>query len=422
MNNILDNRDIILFLGAGFSVDSCLPVIGDFGSHCKQEHEKLKNHADPCGKYKNAGPMLNESFKVFEQFQRYCRTSKIMSEDDIDNMEQIFTIAEVLRESGIAEIKLDKTMYQIQELIAHIQLTLWKVYQKCPLISKQLEISTPIKDIYRPFFEELRGHIGKVTIITTNYDLIIESMFLDLGYRCIYPILNNGHKRSIIVGQRTLEDVKNNNSRYVEYLYKVEESGQTGDFKIVTNDEYRNSPILCKLHGSINYFYDTREEIGKQIYVADDLGNGEHIGKSGSWNNRPSILALDAIWNLHNKYGRSLAPAIIPPTYSKLTGHNWLREIWHVAFRALAKAKRILFIGYSFTETDGFMRAMLQGAMAMREAEDFPEIYLIDKSKETICRYKKLFKSELTKVFEMEFSKAVSNGVIKECLGSQSQS
>lgn len=411
-----------MFLGAGFSVDSCLPVISNFGCLCKKEHEALKKHAEPSVDYRNVGPMLNESFKVFEQFQSYCRTSKIMSEYDIGNMEQLFTIAEVLRESGISEIKLDNTIYQIQELIAHIQLTLWKVYQKCPLISAKTEISEPKRKIYEPFFEELKKHISKVTIITTNYDLIIESIFLDSEYRCIYPILNNGHERSIIAGQRTLEDVKNNNSRYVEYLYKVEECGQTGDFKIVTNDEYRNSPILCKLHGSINYFYDTREEIGKQIYVADDLGNEEDIGKSGSWNNRPSILALDAIWNLHNKYGRSLAPAIIPPTYSKLTGHNWLREIWNVAFRALAKAKRILFIGYSFTETDGFMRAMLQGAMAMREAKDFPKIYLIDKSKETICRYKKLFNSELTEVFEMEFSEAVSKCVIKECLGSQSQS
>jgi len=424
MNDILKNRDTVLFLGAGFSADSDLPVMAEFGRYIEDEHMKFKKrkHDDPCAKpnqkegFRKAGPMLVESFEVFKLFQNFCRQSKIMSEKAIQNMEQIFAVAETLRESGISHINLDGTTYDIHELISHIQLALWKVYHTGRLAKKNDtgDYTKIRKKIYEPFFRQVIDHADSLTIITTNYDLNIEYLSYVVGgekYRCVYPIINDGNKYSIIAGQRTIYDMNTFNKRYVTYL----QSYIGGDMVDYSGDGQR-APLLCKLHGSINYFHDSRKEAGQNIYIADDLGNDEDIGFSNKWKDEPSIFAVDAIWNLQNKYGRSLTPAIIPPTYSKLAGYEWLREIWNAAILALAKAKKIVFVGYRFPETDGFMSAMLQGALAMSESDDIPEIHVIDKSQETIERYEELFGTTLKSSSKMSLEEAVEKNVLGKLL------
>ena len=214
--------------------------------------------------------------------------------------------------------------------------------------------------------------------------------------------------------------MKDSNFRYVEYLHKSVESSSHKEEIITLGSNKNTSPLLCKLHGSINYFYDFKKGNKEQIYIADDLGNNESIGSSEAFKDEPSLLAVDAIWNLQNKYGRSLIPAIIPPTYSKLAGYEWLEQIWNTAILTLAKAKKIIFIGYSFTETDGFMRAMMQGAMAMRVSKTFPEIHVIDMSPKTRKRYRNLFNvaPKKIKTYNKTLEEAVKENIIEKCFKS----
>lgn len=411
MKSILGNRDIVFFLGAGFSADSEYPLIRNFGSYCNEEYSKLRPHAVPGLNFRNIGPMLVESFGVFKSFQEFCRQSAIMNNDEVNNMESIFGIAEVLRESGVTFVELDKSKFHIDELISHIQLTLWKIYQKGPLLTQRLNENMRIikKHIYKPFFDALADHLARLTFITTNYDLIIESMMFHSQYRCMYPIRNNGRENSIIAGHRTEET---DDYRYVAYPLKTKNSA--GEIRYLSHGE----PLLCKLHGSINFFYNSKEGDRDKVLIADDLGNKRAIGKSGVWDGQPSILALDALWNLQNKYGKSLTPAIIPPTYSKLTGQEWLKDIWNTAFYALSNAKKVIFVGYSFPETDGFMRAMMQGAMAMKNTSQLPEIHVIDSSAETIGRYGKLFGHGIVKEYKINLKTAIKKDVFRQCIES----
>lgn len=411
MNTILNRRDIVFFLGAGFSADSQYPLMKNFGSYCNEEYKNLKLHSVPDRNFRKIAPMLVESFGVFKAFQEFCRQSVIMKNDEVNNMENVFGIAEVLRESGVTYVDLDKSKYHIDELISHIQLTLWKIYQKGPLLAQKLSPNmNEIKEnIYKPFFETLTEHLPRLTFITTNYDLIIEAMMSQSKYPCMYPIRNDGRENSIIAGQRTGET---DEYKYVKYPLKTKDA--TGKIRYISHDE----PILCKLHGSINFFYDSKDGNKDRILIADDLGNEKAIGNSGVWNNRPSILALDALWNLQNKYGKSITPAIIPPTYSKLAGQEWLRDIWKTAFYALLKAQKVIFVGYSFPQTDGFMRAMIQGAMAMRASNQLPEIHVIDSDPITLKRYKELFGAEVKKEYPMKLRDAIRSKVFYECIES----
>ena len=127
-------------------------------------------------------------------------------------------------------------------------------------------------------------------------------------------------------------------------------------------------------------------------------------------------------------------PAIIPPTYAKLQRQPWLRRTWNRAFRAIKEAKLLIFIGYSMPESDGFMRAMIQGALAARSDPDpGPEVFVVNPFKtpgdqagerdEQLIRYTSLFPSLGGKdpkgIVREKFVDAWQKGLIQEIFESK---
>jgi hypothetical protein len=72
-----------------------------------------------------------------------------------------------------------------------------------------------------------------------------------------------------------------------------------------------------------------------------------------------------------------------------------LRQIWALAFEALRDSEKIVFIGYSMPESDGFLRAMIRSAMAAREDPNPPFVYVFDPDPRGIVvkTYQAFFKS-----------------------------
>lgn len=174
--------------------------------------------------------------------------------------------------------------------------------------------------------------------------------------------------------------------------------------------------LVCKLHGSVNYFQNHSLIDRGTLYIANDLGNEKPIWASSGFNNRPAVFAVDAIWNIQKKYGTTYFPAIIPPTYSKLTQQNWVKQIWNNAFKALCNSKKIVFIGYSMPMSDGFMRALIHGSMAFRKKGKPPTVYVIDPCKDTHQRYEDIFRSTCHLIVPIGFEEAVGNGLLEEIL------
>ena len=388
----VQDREIVLFLGAGFSSSAELPLMKEFGEQAKIENSYLLKHAQAdrnSPEYRYAAPMLVDSAFVFKNFQEICRRSNTLSDDEIKNLETIFCIAEILKESGQKIISIDGHPYSIDTVIKEIQLWLWKIYQQYPFINIKKKVARENEPIYNQFFKIIGepNIIDNITVITTNYDLIFEFKAFTKGMLCSYCIKNS---RGINAGHGFKE--------YVALEYSHDKKG----------------PIICKLHGSVNFFQDHSIHDRGYLYISSDLGNNKPIGRSPAFNERPAIFAVDAIWNVQKKYGETFFPSIIPPTYSKLYHHNWLVEIWNNAFVALKNAKKIIFIGYSFPESDGFMRALIHAAMALRCNEKLPDVYVIDSCKKTHERYKKIFKSMYQKIEIQEFLDAVNNGTFKK--------
>jgi len=392
-------RDIVLFLGAGFSQDAGLPVMSEFGQKSRTDNRGLWEHASAqyaTNHFRYAAPMLVDAAEVFKRFQQFCRASPTLRDNDVDNMETVFCIAEAMFEANLKSIEFGDEEWAIEELIRQIQLWLWKAFQVCPPLDQKRrdEIHT---ESYVRFFKSLSQLelSSRLAVITTNYDLIFEYLSWKNEMPSYYP-LEEFESISISIG------------------------GDAEPFAYLNSQDDKNTkgPLLCKLHGSINYFQGNSND--NRLYVANLLGGGKRIGNSGDiyWKDKPAIFAVDSIWCIRNKYGSGLTPAIIPPTYAKLTQQHWLRNIWNTALNVLSNAKKIIFIGYSMPDSDGFMRALMHSALAIRASNKNsmpPQVFVIDSSEETHRRHQKLFHEIYKPLQPLPFSEATKS-VIPEIL------
>jgi len=384
MEHILE-RDIVLFLGAGFSCNVGLPKMDDFGTKAKLDHDGLVKHKYPGPNYRYAAPLLTSSAETFEGFQNLLFQRNVLKKDEINNMETLFCIAESLNESGIKELEINGNPKSVENLIVEIQLWLWKIYQQYPPSNAKRKYGVDEK-ILTDFFEIIKKakiH-NKVTVLTTNYDLVYEYCAWKSGNPCAYPFSWD-------------KDFKAGHNDKHFIFQKVDCEGKT---------------LVCKLHGSINYFQNTKQS-EDELFISSDLSDNRTIGKSKIKSDLPALFAVDSIWNIRNRYGNGYTPTIIPPSYAKLRGYPWLRKIWQVAFEAITKSKKIIFIGYSFPESDGFIRAFFQGAFAMRENNLDLVIHVIDPCPKTHEKYKKFFKSKYGKPEPLSLKDAINKGIME---------
>ncbi len=376
-------RDIVLFLGAGFSLEAGLPIMASFGKASRLE---LRNQAS-WAKSKECGEMFSKAGNIFEQFMDYCSSAKQYISIDINNMEDVFCIAEAIQESDLKEIKLNSNPIKIYELLSYIKLWLWKNYQRCPIVAPPQNDATPYNSLIHLL--TTNDLINRLRVLTTNYDIIFEYAAWSNGVNCSYA--NFKYESIDVPFAHENIDASNYKEKYIS---------------TVVSD---SSPIICKLHGSINYFTSNGEFlINEGLVPANSL-----VGKSYVKTKRPAILPVDALVEMKKKLPE-LMPAIVPPTYAKFTGSVWLKNIWNEAYKAIASAKHIIFIGYSMPSSDGFMRALFQSALATRGKEPLKVTVVDPKAHdayELYRNYKKLFAplGDNLKMIPKGFSEAIES-------------
>lgn len=360
-------RDLVLFLGAGFSADAGLPVMRTFGEKSEQVHKDCKSKQDR----RKLGPTFVDAGCVFAEFQRICNKATNFVAADTVNMETVFCMAEARCHAQSCNkashvLTCNGTPYNAREVVDQIQLWLCKVYQGNPLEPGWRK--TP----YAEFAKTLKDNdLGpRLTVLTTNYDLVFESFAWRVGLSCKYGIANSERVR---IGER-------------DESYLVDDSDDA-------------APLMCKVHGSINYFHEPEPPHDAPLQICDDVmkqgdlvTNSPNITVIHGGTERPYVLASDAVAMLReSNNGREFVTAVVPPTYAKLQEHQWLRSIWNNAVEALKSARKVIFIGYSMPESDGHLRAMIQSAMAERTLSEPPAVYVFDPSPEALIRYRDFF-------------------------------
>ncbi len=348
------DRDIVLFLGAGFSKPAGLPLMREFGTESRKDYAYLKKHADADPKataHRLGAREFVRAAETFYSFQELC-TSVLTSRADTENLETVFGIAEMLHHAQVKGLVLRKQVVPVADVLTYIKLWLWKIYQQLPILNHRYAID---QSPYERFFEILKPIADRVVVVTTNYDILFEYLACRHGMPVSYPMRSGP---DLALG---------NTERFVV------DAGSPGSIE------------LCKLHGSINYFR-TEPRDPNSLAISRTLGG--KIGRSRLPPTTPAILAVDAFQELKRNHPEMM-PELIPPTYAKLSRAVWVRDTWQAAFRAFQSSSRIVFIGYGMPETDGFFGAFLRAAFVKRGG--LPEVRVINRSKDALRRYRTLF-------------------------------
>jgi len=317
MANSNTDKNVYL-LGAGFSKEIGLPLQDDFLLVAKEVYFK-----DPS-QYKHFD-------RVFEYQDKLSKMRKFLNYPLL-NLEHLFNLIEMdlfySKSQRVAKIKKDFT-----QLICDV------------LIDK-----TP-----NPFTHDKSGHLfidgifdnhvsflslfikndeGRLetyqdTIISFNYDLVLE------GAASVYnwkrskkgrrAYVSNNHMSINTIFEKSNISVENITPYFVR---NRPNSYFSSDGVIEDND---NSIKLIKLHGSINW-------------------------KTAS-NNKTFI---------------------VPPTWNK--SDSQIRKLWDIAYKEIMSAKRIIVLGYSFPETDIYIKSLL--ALALNENKILQNIFFINPDKE----------------------------------------
>jgi uncharacterized protein YaaR (DUF327 family) len=182
--------------------------------------------------------------------------------------------------------------------------------------------------VAKDFIEKVKSH--KPTIISTNYDLIIDDALLHLSTKH-----NFGVKIRKTVSRDAIRDV--------EGLKRPAPAG-LGDF--VNSGEIS----LLKIHGSLNWIYCPKcDEV--------DLT----IREKGAMRTLQGLYCIDE--HCTCKY-KSL---LITPTMYKDYENRIIKETWACAENKLIEADELVFIGYALWEEDYQIRCLLMKAMLTRK-------------------------------------------------------
>ncbi|HOD13004.1 MAG TPA: SIR2 family protein [Candidatus Omnitrophota bacterium] len=386
------NRDTIFFLGAGFSADLGLPIMKDFRSASELERNLLSQEDTSI---KPAVRIFLDSYRFYDDFREIVEKAKKHIKVDPDNFEDIFCVAESFLHSGMFAQKLDGGKYHMQDVYMHIGFWLWNMYKQFPPLDIR-KGKTEEGRVYEDFFAFLKDKTrDRMSIVTTNYDLTCEYYMNKNRFQISYPIPKAKYKDVSIC-------------RCQNYY--------------VNDRTSFDSVPLCKLHGSINYF-----ENNKRFFINRELSEaGACVGGSSIPSERPALFALDALSEIRSKLKNPLGQlrnfeiGVVPPTYAKLDKREWLKYIWNGAFDLIRRAKKIVFIGYSFPVSDGFMKSMFQAAFSLRGGDDDLRIIVVDKNKSVLEKFKSddYFGNRVEEVFEGQFVDVWRKGELRARLQS----
>jgi hypothetical protein len=232
--------------------------------------------------------------------------------------------------------------------------------------------------------------------------ICIEISLRSLGERCEYleGLFKNISERDSIfsfnwdtITETTLEYL--NLPHYENYLNLC----SNNKFKI---SEYSKKCILLKLHGSINWMICTDSEClmykKNQLILSDksrmlkDLGLGDF--------NKCESCGRSFIKNVRN---------IIPPTSNKISIHqdSYMHRIWLLAREKLRFFKKLVFIGYSFPNTDFYSEWLFRQINFLQYHDgnntvidiDIVNPEIFDESSITYSRYHKIFRGHRIKKY-----------------------
>src|SRR5690554_6061769 len=301
-------RDVLFVFGAGASI------------------------ADGGPLQKNLLPeILNEDYadsEIAELAKKFIRENFDTENNNVPSLESVFGYLDYF----ISKKESLKGGYTTIQLI-NIKESLIR------LIHHRISVSKTQKGVYRKFLECIDSHNKNVSIITMNYDTL-----LDESFDFLYP-------------SKALIDYCINFMNYEEYDKIDAFNWWVNPRQPVTIwDDKKPTPIkIIKAHGSLNWKYCN---CCNQVLLTPW---NQFPGKNQAGNDGEQYCPVDRC---------KLETLIIPPSYIKRISHPVIAQIINQSLREIRLCNKIVFVGYSFPDADVHFKALFKKALLNDDKND----------------------------------------------------
>lgn len=289
------NKNVYI-LGAGFSVPAGIPTIASFFDKTKE----VLNLLDP-EKDKRA----YDSILRLLEFRYASSSAAYWTKVNLDNIEELFSFISAMEEGyGLIDSVVDSIAITIDRSIEFPEFDEHRIY-----------------NIDR---EELNKRYEKFVEADANGFLLLLNGYQKIVSKLLGTHIDNDAENSFITFNYDTILEETLSSLGVGSSYHLGKVSYETDWQ-----NYEESVSVLKLHGSINWGFP---------------------GTRGS--------KLTVYKNQIDCFKRSKSFAIIPPTWNKQI-YGQTRKVWIQAINELRTATRIVFIGFSFPETDNHVKYLL---------------------------------------------------------------
>ncbi len=281
---------IVLFLGAGFSAPFGLPVMNAF---IRSAHDRRR---------------LNDQEKAFlDELVMEARRANSFLQTSPTNLEDILSLCVMQDRLAMPGVSLPRTPRIV------------RILQKMYTDPGEVDAYWSRLEVLETFLgDALKKPSHAVSIVTTNYDLIIESACRQIDVPVSYPLQ---HKP-----------------------YPADDNVQVHG-QLTQSDGF----TLCKLHGSVNWFM-----VDDELHVEDRVVAVQSMARANT--TLPRVCTAN--------YKNSHYPLIIPPSFLKPDLPGPISSVWQSAAKALHESDQIAFVGYSFPSSDIEMKYFLASSLA----------------------------------------------------------
>jgi hypothetical protein len=290
--------NVVFVFGAGASRQVGAPIMEDFLDTADQLWR--------TGTVDSVRECFELVFKAIGKLQLVHSKSQL----DIKNIEAVFAAFEMAKTINRFP---NYNSEDIDNLIQSMKVLIVKTLEHTipfPVIDKSITIPSPYRDFTDLilFFRERAKPPLSVSIITFNYDIVVDFSLFSSGFSIDYSL---------------------------------------GDPCPV------NSLPLLKLHGSINWAncIECKNVIPWKFDEYQKKYSFQLLGNPAA-----ALIPIGSQLTKFEHCGTRVdsTPVIIPPTWNKTEYHRTLSKVWSRAAHELSDAENIFVIGYSLPETDLF--------------------------------------------------------------------
>lgn len=319
-------NDNVIILGAGFSFDAGIPLLGNFIE--RMWEYSIRKTANGKALTTDQVNILKEALAVRTELDGYH--GRVVFDDR--NIEDILSML-AFNILGGGRTDTNKFKAFIKSISETIEIACNVKHPGYPTDNK-FNACSDGDEVYRHFWKGLIKWFGKSgsipTIITFNYDLVLERSLFQVLINMYYDSYDNrvpfdGFSLNYFYKYFVPEYYKIN---YVNYNFSNQKTGTI----IKKVDSALTGMVaeieILKLHGSLNF-------------PLSSMSDGD---------SSPGLTA-----RIENPY-------ILPPVSNKQSNGPG-NESWKVALNRLREAKNVVFVGYSLPKTDMYMQFFLKAAL-----------------------------------------------------------